>query len=145
MSPQASAELVAAIGAANGEPVRVTDPDSSRVYVMQCVEIQSKEPEPPSEPEEVPPGIRAAQKAFWEALPDMLKNRKLRGKWAVFSPEGLIRASHDAGVVCKLRDADRENRYVDRIEPMDQPPWEPEEVYFSDWGGLEFEDDADER
>jgi|GEM_PF-7105520 len=132
MSPQASAELVAAVNAANGQPIRVADPDSNRVYVVQCVEVESKEPEPPGPVETIPAGIRAAQEAFWTALPTMLKDRKLRGKWVVFSPEGLIGVSHSTVEVHNLLAADWERRYADRVEPMEQPPWVPELVSVPD-------------
>lgn len=140
LSPHASAELVAVVEAAAGRPVRITDPRTGQVY---DIIFRRVEPAAPPEPrvDPVPPGIRAAQRAFWAALPGLLADRRTRGKWVLFGPDGLIRASHSAAEVMDLLAQNMTERYISRAEPMEQPPWVPELVEFTDRGGIEYDDE----
>jgi hypothetical protein len=83
---------------------------------------------------EIPEGIRRSQEAFFSDLPELLKDRKLRGRWIAYRSGERVkvgRAETDVIRECNRRGLRGDEYDVFVIEP--QSP-EPEEVdYPSAW------------
>jgi hypothetical protein len=114
-----------------GRPLEVVDPHTQRTYLLiACEEYERlrsllpdvKEPMPAAaaESEVIPPGIRRSQEALRRALPELLAQRKLRGKWICYAGDERIGiASTKAALVraCLERGLDDDAFYVGMIEP----------------------------
>ena len=80
---------------------------------------------------EIPPGIRCSQEAFWRDLPELLKNKKNRGKWVCYHGEerlGIAAREEPLLRECLRRGIPDDAYHLDVIEPQAIPPWEPEDV-----------------
>src|SRR5437762_2730912 len=84
-----------------GGPVEVIDPDTQCAYVLLAREqyermrsLLESERTPGHRDAEVapdiPPGIFRAQQAFWRDLPQLLSQRKLRGRWVCYHGDQRI-------------------------------------------------------
>jgi hypothetical protein len=87
-------ELRQALASANGEPVRIEDPENHVAYILVNANAYAKM-RPVVEPKEfyppeVPPGLRLAQETFFRDLPAMLKDRKFVGKWVAYHRDRRI-------------------------------------------------------
>jgi hypothetical protein len=125
-----------------GRPVEVVDPDTQRLYMLvargQFEKVRAMLDEPLPDPAassqppvEIPAGIRRSQESFWRDLPEVLKQRKLRGQCACYSGDELIGISrNDAELIqrCLKRGIPRDEFYVGYIEESSTPPREPEEI-----------------
>ena len=138
-----------------GRPVQVIDPDTQRAYVLLAREQYERicsllEGERQSADRSagvatgIPPGVLRSQEAFWRDLPQLLPQRKLRGRWVCYhggerigigTYEELIRE-------CRRRGISDDAYYLGCIRPRELPPWEPEEV--EPLGLHHFEDDPTE-
>jgi len=82
----------------------------------------------------VPEGIRRSQEAFFRDLPELLKNKRLRGKWVAYHRDERVkigRTQTDVIKECNRRDLETDQYDVFVIEPQSQ---EPEDVdYPSAW------------
>jgi hypothetical protein len=147
-------ELKQAIEQAGDEPVRLEDPQTRETYVLlkaddyeRIRKILRGEREhaaiareatgnggPGMEPGNIPEGILRAQAAFFRALPELLKDRRLRGKWVAYHGDEqakIGRTQTDVIKECNRRGLKSDQYDVFVIEP--QSP-EPEEVdYPSAW------------
>ncbi len=129
-----------ALQAEQGKPVDVVDPATRRRYVLLERELyervlplleQAGGPEPQDPTAGIPPGILRSQQAFWRDLPELLRHKRNRGRWAAYHGDEQIGV--DADEVKLVREIVRrgiagDDYYMGRIEPEDQPPWEPIEV-----------------
>jgi hypothetical protein len=126
-------EQALAARAANGRPVQLEDPETREKYLLVKEDAYRQPPgEAKPEPDlpEIPEGIRRSQEAFFRALPDLLKQRSLRGRWVAYSGEEQVKVGKTMEAVireCNRRGLGREEYDVFVIEP--QSP-EPEEVTF---------------
>ncbi len=142
-------ELKAAVERAGDEPIRLEDPQTRQTYVLlkaddyeRIKEIlgddwrQAAIPCEPIGQEEVniPEGIRRSQEAFFRDLPELLKHRRLRGKWIAYHGDERVktgRTQTDVIKECNRRGLETDQYDVFVIEPQSQ---EPEEVdYPSAW------------
>jgi hypothetical protein len=121
-----------------GKPVDVIDPATQQRYVLLAQEqfarirslLEESSPPLPESCSQIPPGILQSQKAFWQDLPKLLKEKWNQGKWVCYhgqervgigTSEELIRACIDRGI------AD-DAYHLDLIEAQSIPPWEDVEV-----------------
>jgi hypothetical protein len=132
-----------------GNAVPVVDPDTKQCYVLLVREhydrimslLEKKAEEFAAVPTEVPPGILRSQQAFWRDLPELLKNKKNRGKWVCYHGNeriGIAKKSTDLIQQCLRRGLKNDEYDLDIIEPHELPPWEPEEI---EMGGHEVDDE----
>ena len=92
---------------------------------------QAGGPEPEDPTAGIPPGILRSQQAFWRDLPELLRNRRNRGRWAAYHGDERIGVDADDRKLLReirRRGISADDYYLGRIEPEDQPPWEPIEV-----------------
>jgi hypothetical protein len=128
-----SPEQRQAIGEAGGQPVSIIDPLTHDAYVLVRAEVFARlaaVPQPPShQPNpEIPPLVLRSQQAFWQDLPELLKDKRNRGKWVAYHGEERVavrRSDVDAYQECFRRGLKHEEFYVGRIEadPDGIPPW----------------------
>jgi hypothetical protein len=73
---------------AGDQPVRIEDPEMHQAYVLVRADVYERVRdviEPRSDEERhVPEGIRESQEAFFLDLPELLKDRRLRGRYVAF-------------------------------------------------------------
>jgi hypothetical protein len=72
--------------------------------------------------------VLRSQQAFWRDLPELLKKRRNRGKWAAYHGDervALTRTGAEAYRECIRRGLKPEEYYVGRVEaePDGIPPW----------------------
>ena len=123
---------------AGDRPVRLEDAEMHQAYILIRADVYEKvrdvlEPGP-TVTLEIPEGIRKSQEAFFRDLPELLKNRRLRGKYVAYRGDERIGiASDDAPLIreCQRRGLNRDEYDILVIEA--QSP-EPEEIdYPSSW------------
>jgi hypothetical protein len=144
-----------ALAARQGQAVEVIDPVTNRVYVLVAAEtyermrdVRGGEPvsnelsgarqpaaaagtESSQPPVEIPPGIRRSQEAFWRDLPQLLAQKKLRGRWILYHGDqrvGIARTAEELIQVCIRRDLGDDACYLAAIAPRAVAPWEVEEI-----------------
>ena len=118
---------------AEGEAVRVVDPLTQDAYVVVRAEVFARMSSVPPRPHEravseIPPQILRSQQAFWHDLPELLKNKRNRGKWAAYYGQervALTRSDLDAYQECFRRGLKHGDFYVGLLEldPDGIPPW----------------------
>ena len=119
---------------AEGEPVRIIDPVTHDAYVLVREEVYARLAEVPQQrpahqPDpEIPPLILRSQQAFWQDLPELLKDKRNRRKWVAYHGEervALTRSDVEAYQECFRRGLKHEEFYVGRLEadPDGVPPW----------------------
>jgi hypothetical protein len=147
-------ELKQAIEQAGDELVRLEDPQTRQTYVLLKAEVYESIREilgdewrqaatPPRAMENatrrmeegnIHEGIRRSQEAFFRDLPELLKDRRLRGKWVAYHGDERVkigRTQTDVIKECNRRGLEIDQYDVFVIEPQSQ---EPEEVdYPSAW------------
>jgi hypothetical protein len=87
--------------------------------------------EPQEATVEIPPGILRSQQAFWRDLPELLRTRRNRGRWAAYHLDEQIGVAADRMKLAReirRRGLSEDDYYIGRVEPQDQAPWEPIEV-----------------
>jgi hypothetical protein len=123
---------------AGDRPVRIEDPEMQQAYVLIRADVYERvrgaiEP-PPVVNLEVPEGIRRSQQAFFRDLPELLKNRRLRGRYVAYHGDERVKISRSEVNVIRecVRRGLRSDEYdVFVVQP--QSP-EPEELdYPSAW------------
>ena len=132
---------------AQGEPVHIVDPDTHDTYVVVPAELYARLagplPRPAGQPHpEIAPLMLRSQQAFWRDLPELLKHRRNRGKWAAYHGDervAITRSDLDAYQECFRRGLKHEEFYVGKLEadPDGIPPWGTIE---SDWSFYEVTD-----
>ncbi|MFI5456783.1 MAG: hypothetical protein ACHRXM_15155 [Isosphaerales bacterium] len=123
---------------AGDRPERIEDPEMHQAYVLIRADVYERVRdviEPRSGEElHVPEGIRKSQEAFFRDLPELLKDRRLRGKYVAYHGDERVKIGRSEIDVIRecLRRGLQPDRYdVFVIRP--QSP-EPEEVdYPSAW------------
>jgi hypothetical protein len=145
-------ELRREIERAGDLPVRIEDPETHIAYVILKEEVYRRIreliPDEPSERlshehgelgslndlPEIPEGIQRSLDAFRRDLPELLKDRRLRGKWVAYHGDdriGIARKQLPLLKKCVELGLEPEEFITDVIEPK---PEEPEEVDFpSSW------------
>ncbi|MFL5342981.1 MAG: hypothetical protein ACJ8F7_22850 [Gemmataceae bacterium] len=69
--------------------------------------------------------MRRSMEAYWRDLPALLKSR-YRGQWVAYHGNervGFARTQGDLVEECYRRGLAHEEFWVDRVEPLHQPPW----------------------
>jgi hypothetical protein len=118
---------------AQGEPLQIIDPVTGDAYVVVRADVYESLAGPPPRPAhqphpDIPPMILRSQQAFWRDLPELLKKRRNRGKWAAYHGEqrvAITRSDVDAYQECFRRGLKHEEFYVGWLEPTPDgiPPW----------------------
>jgi hypothetical protein len=126
---------------AHGEPVRIVDPVTHYAYVLVRADIYERLsgelPQPIGQPNpEIPPLVLRSQQAFWHDLPELLKNKRNRGKWAAYHGSERVvigRTAVEAYQECVRRGLKDEEYYVGKLEadPDGIPPWGTRHVEWS--------------
>jgi hypothetical protein len=133
---------------AQGHLVRVIDPETQDSYVVfraaDYARLNGAVPQPLEPP---PPGIEPmvlrSMQAFWRDLPEHLKKRRNRGKWAAYHGDeqvSITRSDVDAYQECFRRGLKHEDFYVGKLEadPDGIPPWG---TFEGDWTFYEATDE----
>jgi hypothetical protein len=123
---------------AGDRPVRIEDSELHQAYVLIRADLYERVRDVLEAPSvldlQVPQGIRRSQEAFFRDLPELLKDRKLRGKYAAYHRDERVKVAKSATDVIRecLRRGLADHDYdVFVIEP--QSP-DPEEIdYPSAW------------
>jgi len=118
---------------AKGEPVPIVDPLTQDTYVLVRAEEYARLTsvrQPPSEQPnpEIPPLMLRSQKAFWQDLPELLRDQRNHGKWVAYHGEERVtfgRTDVDVYQECFRQGLKRGEFYVGRLEedPDGVPPW----------------------
>lgn len=132
-----------ALAQSPGLPLEVVDPHSRQVYVLVPVEQYQREAgtkpgDREDPPIQVPPLIAQGREAFRRDLPELLRDKKLRGKFIAYSGDERIGiAKDDATLIreCIRRGIADDQYYLGVIEPQ---TFEEEEI---ECGLLEFDED----
>ena len=115
----------------NGKPVRFIDPSTKEVYVLMPGDryerltghlLPSSHEPPPG----LDPWFLRCMQAYWRDLPQLLQNKRLRGKWVAYKGEEQVvfgKTQTDVYQECFRRGLERGQFYVDKIEPHYMPPW----------------------
>jgi hypothetical protein len=79
---------------------------------------------------EVPPGILRSQQAFWKDLPELLKNKRNRGKWVCYHGDERVGIGDHKALIRETlqRRIPEDAYYIDRIQWQELAPWEDIEV-----------------
>jgi hypothetical protein len=119
--------------AARGEPVRIIDPSTHDAYVLVRAEVYERlsdeSPRPVHHPiPEISPMVLRSQQAFWQDLPELLKKKRNRGKWAAYfggERVAIVRTEVEAYQECFRRGLKDEEFYVGKLvlDPNGIPPW----------------------
>jgi hypothetical protein len=146
-------ELKQAIEQAGDEVIRLEDPQTRQIYVLLKAEVYESIREilgdearqaaiarqemgnaAPHKEGGLPEGIRRSQAAFFRELPELLKNRRIGGKWVAYCGDEQVkigRTQTDVIKECNRRGLKTDEYDVFVIEPQSQ---ELEEVdYPSAW------------
>jgi hypothetical protein len=137
-----------ALQAEQGKPIDVVDPATHQRYVLIACEQyervralleQGTGQESPAAAEGIPPGILRSQQAFWRDLPELLQNKRNRGKWVCYHGDERIGIGKYEDLIreCLRRGLADDTYDLDVIEPRAIPPWEPEEI---EGGGHEVDE-----
>jgi hypothetical protein len=137
---------------AKGEPVQIVDPETHDAYVLVRAELfarlSGELPRPANQPNpEIPPQVLRSQQAFWQDLPELLKNKRNRGKWAAYHGSERVaigRTAVEAYRECFRRGLESGQFYVGKLEadPDGIPPWG---TYHSDWSLYEATEESPPR
>src|SRR5437763_1139040 len=99
-------ELKQAIEQAGEEIVRLEDPQTRQTYILlkaedyekisQVMDDNQRQAAIPretmgQEEANIPEGIRRSQEAFFRELPELLKDRRVRGKWVAYRGDERIK------------------------------------------------------
>ncbi len=138
-----------------GRPIDVIDPDTQHAYVLiardQFEKVRSMLDESPQSPSpsqasfEIPPGIRRSQEAFWRDLPNLLKQKKLIGRWVCYHGDeqiGVAKTDTELVQACLRRGLKRNEFYVGWINELPAPPWESFDLEESLFEAAEFDSQA---
>jgi hypothetical protein len=123
---------------AGDRPVHIEDPALNRAYVVIPADVYERVRdilEPKSVVElQVPEGIRRSQAAFFRELPDLLKDRGMRGKYIAYHGDDRVKVGRSQNEVvreCLKRGLSDDEYDVFIIEP--QSPEAEEVDYPSAW------------
>src|SRR5262245_55426693 len=132
---------------AQGEPVHIIDPLTHDAYVLVPAEVYARLsgelPRPAHQPHPaIAPLMLRSMQAFWRDLPELLKRRRNRGKWAAYHGEERVvisRSDVEAYQECFRRGLKRGEFYVGWLKPSRDgiPPWG---TFESEWSLYEFTD-----
>jgi hypothetical protein len=123
---------------AGDRPVRLEDAETHEAYVLMRADLYERvrdvlEPGP-TVTLEIAEGIRKSQEAFFRDLPELLKNRRLRGKYVAYHRDERVKVGRSDDEVireCLRRGLSPDEYDIFVIRP--QSP-EPEEIdYPSAW------------
>lgn len=123
---------------AGDRPVRIEDPEMQQAYILMRADVYERVRDAIEELSvlnlEVPEGIRKSQEGFFRDLPELLKNRRLRGKYVAYHGDERVKISRSEVDVIRecVRRGLRSDQY-DVFVVRPQSP-EPEELdYPSTW------------
>ena len=125
-----------AVKRAGDQPVRVEDPVGHCVYRLVEEDalgmVDATEPRSQTPFGEIPEEIRRSQAAFLRDLPELLKDRSLRGQWVMYHGDERIGIAPDEGVLireCFRRGLERDQYdafIIEETEEVDYPSaWLP--------------------
>ena len=123
---------------AGDEPVSIADPETQEDFVLMrrrvYDQLRQTTKTNPGDEIIIPDGIRKSQEAFFRDLPELLRDRRLRGRYIAYHGDEQIGIARDDEPLireCIRRGLKREEYDILIIEP--QSP-EPEEIdYPSSW------------
>jgi hypothetical protein len=118
-----------AVEQAGIEPVRLTDPETNDAYYLLKEEIFERvrdviQPKPAVDLE-FPEGIRRSKEAFLRDLPELMKLKSRRRKWAAYHGDeriGLATTETELYQECFRRGLKEEEFYVGQIGPHSREP-----------------------
>jgi hypothetical protein len=131
MKPALTEEMRRVLHEEPEKPLGVVDPDTNTTYVVLRADLYERirplvESDQLSEGQadrfEIAPGIRRSQEAFRRDLPQLLDNRKLRNKWALYHGQqrlGFARTQHELIRECLRRRLKEDEYYVGKIVPTE--------------------------
>jgi len=129
---------------AQGQPVRIIDPLTHDAYVLVRAEEYARLAGVLQRPaaqrdSQIPPLMLRSQQAFWQDLPELLKNQQNHGKWVAYHGGERVafsRSDVEAYQECFRRGLKHEEFYVGRLEvdPDGVPPWG---TFEADWSLFE--------
>jgi len=124
-----------------GEPMRIIDPATHDAYILVRAEVYERLagalPRPDDEPAPgISPQMLRSQQAFWRDLPELLKDKRKRGKWVAYHGEEQVaspRSYNEVYQECFRRGLERGEFYVGwvKADPDGIPPWG---TLHCDWG-----------
>src|SRR5262249_4188455 len=108
-------------------PAHILDPETNQTYVLIRAELYERlrpllEDRPASNLPEIPPGIRRAQEALPRDLPQLLENRRLRGRWIAYHADERIGIARDKFTLieeCIRRGFADDEYYIGMIIPCE--------------------------
>ena len=126
-----------ALEAEQREPLDVVDPATQQHYALLARELYERVrtllEEQATEPgryndasSQISPGMLRCQKAFWQDLPELLRDKRNRGKWVAYHHEERITLGKNRRELyqdCLRRGFQRGEFYVCQIEERTIPPW----------------------
>ncbi len=120
------------IAEAGDRPVRIEDCETHETYVLMRANVYERMRgvvEPSAQAGvEIPEGIKRSQAAFFRDLPDLLKDRRLKGKYIAYHGSERIGIAEDDETLiraCLRRGLSRDEYDILVIEAQ---PAEPEEI-----------------
>jgi hypothetical protein len=95
--------------------------------------------------DQVPPGIRCSQEAFWRELPELLPKASRKRRWVAYHGDeriGFGRTETELYQECYRRGLSEDEICIGRLRPVELAPWETDvgEVAWYD-----YEDDLDDQ
>ena len=132
---------------AQGEPVRIIDPLTHDAYVLIRAEVYARLAALPVRPteqrdSEISLLMLRSQQAFWQDLPELLKDERKQGTWVAYHGEERVafgRSDIEAYQECFRLGLQRGEFYVGRLaaDPEGVPPWG---TLDADWSLFEVTD-----
>jgi hypothetical protein len=119
---------------ARGESVRVVDATIRGTLVLMRADVFEETagvPQPPPAEEVssfISPQMLRSQQGFWRDLPELLRTRRNRGKWAAYHGDrrvGIAKTKTELCQRCLALGFERGTFYIGRIEEHDVAPWVP--------------------
>jgi hypothetical protein len=108
-------------------PARVLDPETNQTYVLVREELYERlrpelEDRPVAPVPEIAPGIQRSQEALRRDLPQLLENRRLRGRWIAYHGNERIGIARDESTLireCIARGLAADEYYISMIIPCE--------------------------
>jgi len=113
---------------AGDRPVRIEDPELQQAFVLIRADVYERARDA-IEPQsvvnsEVPDGIRRSQEAFFRDLPELLKNRRLGGKYVAYHGDEQVKIGRSE--VDVIRECVRRGLRSDQYDIFVVRPQSPE-------------------
>jgi hypothetical protein len=80
--------------------------------------------------DEIPPGIRRSQQAFWRDLPQLLKTVSRKRRWVAYAGDeriGFGSTQAECFALSRAKGLEDDAFYVGKLEWCESPPWDAQE------------------